>query len=84
MDYKRLIIAFSLQCFWTFFSYASDVDSIGIKNEESGIYVLHMVDAQETLYALSRRYGTSIESIVDNNQITGTSLSVGSVLRIPW
>jgi LysM repeat protein len=84
MDCKRLVIACSLLCISTFFSYASDVDSIGIKSEESGIYVLHKVDAQETLYALSRRYGTSVESIVDNNQINGNSLSVGSVLRIPW
>lgn len=84
MDYKRLIIAFSLLYYSAFLSYASDVDSIGIKREESGIYVLHRVDPQETLYALSRRYGTSVESIVENNQITGNSLSVGLVLRIPW
>ncbi len=84
MDYKKLIIAFSLLYNSAFFSYAADVDSIGIENEESGIYVLHRVDPQETLYALSRRYGTSVESIVENNQIAGNSLSVGSVLRIPW
>lgn len=84
MNYKRLIIAFLLLNFPTFFSNALDIDSIGIKIKESGIYILHRVDARETLYALSHRYGTSEESIVDNNNITGNSLSVGMVLQIPW
>ncbi len=84
MNYQRLIITFLLLNFPTFFSHALDIDSIGIKIKESGIYVLHRVDARETLYALSHRYGTSEESIVDNNNIIGNSLSVGMVLQIPW
>lgn len=84
MNYKQLTIAFLLLNFPTFFSHALDIDSIGIKIKESGIYVLHRVDARETLYALSHRYGTSEESIVDNNNIIGNSLSVGMVLQIPW
>ncbi len=84
MDYKRPTIVFWILIVSAFFAEASVVDSIGIRNDENGIFILHQVDAKETLYALSRRYGTSVASIIDHNQITGNSLSVGSILRIPW
>ena len=84
MRYQRLISTISILYFSVTFLHASDIDSIGIKKEEGEIFVLHRVDAQETLYSLSRRYGASIDAIVENNQITGNSLSVGTVLSIPW
>lgn len=84
MNCKGLLIIFLGLLFWTFSSYASGMDSLGIKTEASGTYVLHQVESKETLFSLSSRYGTSVASIVEINQITGNNLSVGSTLRIPW
>ena len=84
MHYIRLASTLALLYFQVILSYAAEIDSLGIENENGEVFILHQVESQETLYALSRRYGTSIDTIVGNNLITGNSLVVGSVLRIPW
>lgn len=84
MYYIRLASTLALLYFSVFFTYAAEIDSLGIENENGEVFILHQVESQETLYALSRRYGTSVDTIVGNNLITGNSLVVGSVLRIPW
>lgn len=63
---------------------AAKMDSLGIEVKEGKTYVLHRVESQETLYGLSRRYHTSVETIKSYNKINGESLSLGVVLRIPW
>ncbi len=84
MDFKRLMVAFLPLLFFGFSAVGVDRDSLGIEREADKIYVLHRVDSKETLFSLSRRYQTSVESIVENNQINDHSLAIGSVLRIPW
>ena len=84
MNFKRFFIAFILAFFLVNLSYAVVSDSIGIEHENGTIIVLHQVEPKETLYSLSQRYGTPIESIVENNQIRDNNLSVGTILRIPW
>jgi LysM repeat protein len=84
MDYRRFYFTFILSLIFGFSIYGIDQDSIGVVSERDELFVLHKVEPQETLYALSRRYRIPVESIVENNQITGNNLSVGSVLRIPW
>lgn len=84
MHYISSASTIALLYFSAFFSYAANIDSLGIEKENGEVYILHQVESQETLYALSRRYGTSVDTIVGNNLITGNSLVVGSVLRIPW
>ncbi|GAB1446184.1 hypothetical protein MASR2M41_19410 [Flammeovirgaceae bacterium] len=42
------------------------------------------MDEQETLYSISRRYGTSISQILEYNKEADAGLSVGQILRIPY
>ena len=37
----------------------------------------------DTLYSLSRRHGVSVNAIMAENQMSGTTLSVGQTLRLP-
>lgn len=84
MDYKVIFTLVVLGWLPFFSSHASDIDSLGLETKDNRIYILHKVDAKETLYSLSRRYGSSVASIVENNQLDDNNLSVGAILRIPW
>ena len=44
---------------------------------------LHTVVKGDTLYSLSKRFGTSVAAIQDENGLSGTILSLGQALRIP-
>lgn len=46
-------------------------------------YVEYTVRAGDTLWQLSRRYGTTVEAIKQANGLTGDILQIGQVLRIP-
>jgi LysM repeat protein len=48
----------------------------------SSLYILHTVQPKETVYAISKKYGVSIESILQSNQLTTTDLKAGQQLRI--
>ncbi|MFM1876498.1 MAG: hypothetical protein RL266_2235 [Bacteroidota bacterium] len=51
--------------------------------ELDGEYVLYTVPKQQTLYAISKEYNTSISSILDANPELADGLKVGSTIRIP-
>ncbi|NPA43667.1 MAG: LysM peptidoglycan-binding domain-containing protein [Chlorobi bacterium] len=46
-------------------------------------YVLHTVQPKETLYAISRKYGVSVEAIKAANALRDNTLTVGQTLKIP-
>ena len=46
-------------------------------------YVTHVVQRGETLYSISRRYGTTVAAIQAANGLTDTKIRVGQELRIP-
>ena len=45
--------------------------------------VKHKVLAHETMYSISKRFMVPIETILEMNELTSTSLSEGQVLKIP-
>lgn len=46
-------------------------------------FILHTVEAHETLYAISKRYGISVETLLeDNENLDPAHLSIGSTLRV--
>ena len=49
-----------------------------VKNE-----VFHTVVKGDTLYSISKKYNISIEEIIKNNNIKGTNISLGQILKIP-
>ena len=44
---------------------------------------IHIVKKDETLYSISRMYGTTVELIKKENSLSGNSLKVGQTIRIP-
>lgn len=46
-------------------------------------YLLHTIEAHETLFAISRRYGISVETLLeDNENLDPTHLTIGSTLLV--
>ena len=56
--------------------------SISTNAQESNI-IMHTVNKGQTLYSISKLYGTTVEDIVKMNPESAATLSVGQLLRIP-
>jgi LysM repeat protein len=44
---------------------------------------MHVIAKGDTLYSLSKRYGTTVSALQAENAISGTGLSIGQHIRIP-
>jgi LysM repeat protein len=75
---KLLILGFS------FFSPAVEQDSIGVETVNGKVFVIHRVEEKETLFAISRRYGTSVDQIVQYNTAASNGLEIGQILKVPY
>jgi LysM repeat protein len=60
------------------------LDSIGTETINGKVFILHQVGEKETLYAISRRYGTTIELILQYNPGANSGLEIGQVLKVPY
>ncbi|WP_291783717.1 LysM peptidoglycan-binding domain-containing protein [Cecembia sp.] len=59
-------------------------DSIGIERVGNRTFIVHQVDQGETLFAISRRYQTAINDILQNNEQLQSGLKIGQRIRIPY
>ncbi len=59
-------------------------DSLGTETVNGKLFVVHSVGEKETLYGISRRYGASIESIVQYNPSADAGLEIGQILKVPY
>ena len=59
------------------------VETIQETLELDGDYVLYTVPKQQTLYAISKEYNTTVSAIMDANPELSEGLKVGSTIRIP-
>ena len=84
MSFKYLALLTGLLLLNVEAVWGTTFDSLGLEFKEGKVLVLHQVEAQETLYGLSKRYFTSVEVIKQQNEIEGSGLSLGSILKIPW
>lgn len=64
--------------------HVSPVDSVGKEFINGKIFVLHRVELKETLYAISKRYGTSVEAILQQNPTADGGLEIGQVIKVPY
>jgi LysM repeat protein len=69
---------------FTFFNPTVEKDSIGVETVNGKVFVIHKVDEKETLYAISRRYGASIDDIKQYNASASAGLEVGQILKVPY
>ncbi|MCE2994882.1 MAG: LysM peptidoglycan-binding domain-containing protein [Cyclobacteriaceae bacterium] len=68
-----------------FFSWAPmDSDSLRLETIDGKQFIIHQVEAKETLYAISRRYNVPVTVILANNPSSDGGISVGKLLRVPY
>jgi len=58
-------------------------DSTGIEKKGGKVFILHKVDPKETLFSISKRYGSSVDDLKSNNPAAASGLKVGQILRVP-
>jgi LysM repeat protein len=59
-------------------------DSIGTEVINGKVFVVHMVAEKETLYGISKRYGTTVDIILQYNPTADAGLEIGQVLKVPY
>ena len=59
-------------------------DSLRMETINGKLFVIHQVDEKETLFSISRRYGTTILNILDQNPTADGGLEVGQILKVPY
>ncbi|RYF53684.1 MAG: LysM peptidoglycan-binding domain-containing protein, partial [Cytophagaceae bacterium] len=60
------------------------VDSVGVERKDGKRFVLHRVDQGQTLYAVARRYNSTVDAIKSANpDLTDNSVRYDQLLRVP-
>ncbi len=59
-------------------------DSVGVERINGQSFIIHQVEEKETLFAISRRYKTPVNEIVQNNDELKNGLKIGQRIRIPF
>ncbi len=60
-------------------------EDLRIEKIEGEKYIIHQVEPQQTLYAISRKYNVSVKEIVEANpSVDIENLKIDQVLRIPY
>lgn len=59
-------------------------DSVGVEKINGQSFIIHQVEEKETLFAISRRYKTPVNEIVQNNDELKSGLRIGQRIRIPF
>lgn len=57
-------------------------DSLRAEHRADGLFVIHQVDEQETLYSIAKRYGGSVAAIIQHNHITNNKIDIGQTIEI--
>ncbi len=60
-----------------------EIDGGGQLRESAGQTVTHTVAKGESLFAIARRYGTTVDALKKVNELPGSSVSVGTRLQVP-
>ncbi len=68
----------------TFFHPQTPFDSTGIETINGKVFVLHKVGERETLYGISKRYGTTVDIILQYNPTADGGLEIGQILKVPY
>lgn len=69
---------------WAYLTPSPEADSIGREIINEKVFVLHRVELKETLYGISKRYGTTIEAILQQNPTADGGLEIGQILKVPY
>ncbi len=61
---------------------ATAPDSIRTEQRPEGLFVIHQVDEEETLYSIAKRYGSRIRTIIEFNDVQNDRIEVGQILSV--
>lgn len=59
-------------------------DSTGKEVINGKVFVIHQVGEKETLYGISRRYGTTVDAVLQYNPTADGGLEIGQILKVPY
>ena len=81
---KNLLLIAALTASLNAFASGHSVkDSTGIEKKAGKSYVIHKVDAKETLYSIAKKYGVTINEIKNANDNISSDLKLGQTLLVP-
>ncbi|GAB4237134.1 MAG: hypothetical protein Tsb0034_12100 [Ekhidna sp.] len=63
-------------------TFASSMDSVRAETRAEGLYIIHEVEDQETLYSIARRYGGNVQMIIDENNIQDNRIEIGQTIHV--
>jgi LysM repeat protein len=63
---------------------ATPPDSLRLETVNGKQFIIHQIDAKETLYSISRKYGVPITAILENNPTADGGLATGQLLKVPY
>lgn len=58
------------------------MDSLRSEQREEGLFVIHQVDDQETLYSIARRCGGEVQLIIKHNDIVDNRIEIGQIIEV--
>src|SRR5688572_16191277 len=67
----------------SFASVNAVLDSTGIEKKGGKTYIVHKVEAKETLYSISKKYGVSVDDVKKANEDLTADLKVGQTILVP-
>ncbi|MCU0431352.1 MAG: LysM peptidoglycan-binding domain-containing protein [Cytophagaceae bacterium] len=70
--------------FHSLLSYALPLDSIGVEKKNGKVYIIHKVEAKESLYSIARKYGVKVDDIKRANpNVNAEELKTGQTILVP-
>ncbi|WP_425392343.1 LysM peptidoglycan-binding domain-containing protein [Ekhidna sp.] len=61
---------------------ASPMDSIRAERRAEGLFIVHEVEEEETIYSIAKRYGGSVIGIIKHNQIVDNRIEIGQIIYV--
>ncbi len=59
-------------------------DSLRLEVIDGKSFIIHQVDARETLFSISRRYKVTITQLLEHNREADAGLEIGQLLKVPY
>lgn len=63
---------------------STPTDSLRLEVIDGKSFIIHQVDAQETLFGISRRYKVTIAQLLEYNREADAGLEIGQLLKVPY
>lgn len=80
---RRILGVIFLMMMSSMMSFASTQDSVGTKVKNGKIFIMHKVEKSQGLFAISRRYGVTLNDIIVANPGSDKILHIDQIILIP-